>query len=382
MVSSQPRLFRVEQNSLELHQVAEVDFSGLGVKERKDIQEWVAAHPSTLGEDLLFIGKEFSGFDRTRERPDLLAVDSEGRLVVVELKRDDSGADVHWQAIKYASYLRDANEADIVGMLCDYDDIDEDQSVRRLIEHIGADDDLSLLNNDQRIILVSHRFPPEVTSAALWLNEKASRPLITCVALTPYAGADQSLHVLASTIIPVPGDAGFRVGIGDRPASEGARGTDDLRHRNRHDRVSAFLHGVAESAKELVAEEIRPDKTSRWAGGHAGWRYYHLWYARAPWGNWQPAYRIEMYPEVEDWPAQIDAEWTAWVGFVPGSGLGSLDLSSFALHEDQQQFDSGMWVEFKKCRLDDDLASRMATVLSKFVSAITPVVDDLGNESP
>ena len=29
------------------------------------------------------------------------------------------------------------------------------------------------LNNDQRIILASHRFAPEVTSAALWLNEKA-----------------------------------------------------------------------------------------------------------------------------------------------------------------------------------------------------------------
>ena len=54
----------------------------------------MAANPRILWDDLLIIGKEFSGFDRTNERLELLAVDSAGRLVVIELKRDDSGTDV------------------------------------------------------------------------------------------------------------------------------------------------------------------------------------------------------------------------------------------------------------------------------------------------
>ena len=95
----------------------------LGIRERRDIQEWVAANPSILGENLMVITKEFSGFDRTNERLDLLAVDKDGKLVVIELKRDDSGTDVHWQAIKYASYL-DRTEADsIVSMLARHEKI-------------------------------------------------------------------------------------------------------------------------------------------------------------------------------------------------------------------------------------------------------------------
>ena len=129
---------------------------------------------------MLIVGKEFSGFDRTNERLDLLAVDEDGRLVVIELKRDDTGADAHWQAIKYASYVHRANRKDIVQMLADHEDIAYEDAVSRLLQHLGADD-LNGLNNDQRIILASHRFAPEVTSAVLWLNEKApSENLITC----------------------------------------------------------------------------------------------------------------------------------------------------------------------------------------------------------
>ena len=104
-MSAEPRLFRIDPDNRESEAVTEVDFEQLGLRERRDIQEWVAANPRILGDDLLIVGKEFSGFDRTNERLDLLAVDGAGRLVVIELKRDDSGTDVHWQAIKYASYL-------------------------------------------------------------------------------------------------------------------------------------------------------------------------------------------------------------------------------------------------------------------------------------
>ena len=102
-MSHEPQLFRIKPGSRESERIKEVEFAQLGLRERRDIQEWIAANPGILGEDLLIIGKEFSGFDLTNERPDLLAVDSSGKLVVIELKRDDTGGNVHWQAIKYAS---------------------------------------------------------------------------------------------------------------------------------------------------------------------------------------------------------------------------------------------------------------------------------------
>ena len=179
-MSGEPQLFRVDPQSRESERIEEVDFARLGLKERRDIQEWVAANPGILGEDLLVIGKEFDRFDRTKERPDLLAVDSDGKLVVIELKRDDTGTDAHWQAIKYASYLRRATPEQIMGMLAVYKNVSQESSWEELVQHLGGDD-LNALNSDQRIILASHRFAPEVTSAALWLNDKAhGEDLITC----------------------------------------------------------------------------------------------------------------------------------------------------------------------------------------------------------
>ena len=124
-MGAEPQLFRINPENRESERIEEVEFASLGFQERRDIQEWVAANPGILGEGLLVIGKEFSGFDRTDERLDLLAVDADGKLVIIELKRDDTGADAHWQAIKYASYLHHATAEDIVRMLADYGELSE-----------------------------------------------------------------------------------------------------------------------------------------------------------------------------------------------------------------------------------------------------------------
>ena len=69
--------------------------------------------PAILGEELLIITSEYDRFDKTNERLDLLALDKDGNLVVIELKRDDSGKNVDLQAIKYAAYCSTLRLADI-----------------------------------------------------------------------------------------------------------------------------------------------------------------------------------------------------------------------------------------------------------------------------
>ena len=258
-MSAEPQLFRINPESRESERIEEVNFAQLGLQERRDIQEWIAANPGILGEDLLIIGKEFSGFDRTDERLDLLAVDADGKLVVIELKRDDTGADAHWQAIKYASYLHRAGADDIIRMLADHEEVSESEALNKLLQHLGADD-LDILNKDQRIILASHRFAPEVTSAALWLNEKApGEDLITCIQLTPYKDAKtDSLYIQANTIIPVPGVDDYVIGIGDspnekRPVIRRSSTMAQTSARNRNDDVTRFLRGVAERGREQLA---------------------------------------------------------------------------------------------------------------------------------
>ena len=384
-MSTDPQLFRIDPSTHESEAMTEVDFARLRLQERRDIQEWVADNPGILSEDLLIINKEFSGFDRTDERLDLLAVDKEGKLVIIELKRDDSGKDAHWQAIKYASYLHHAKKEDIIRMLADHEKVSDEDALDQLLRHLNADD-LNALNNDQRIILASHRFAREVTSAAVWLNEKApGENLMTCVQLTPYLDAEtDKLYVQANTIIPVPGIEDYLIGIGDSPTGDISvvQGTSALAQtfaRNRNDGVTRFFRGVAEQVKDGLPARISPDRQSKWAGGHPTERYYHMWYLRPLWGNWEMTYLINLHPENDDAPDT----WRAVLGFAywkrTNKDLES-KLKGLHVYDDQRVGNREIFVTRRGNALDDSFANTLADTLKRFIEAITPVVDEFEEE--
>lgn len=384
-MSGQPQLFRIDPENKQAEAIEEVDFARLGFQERRDIQEWVAANPSILGEDLLIISKEFSGFDRTAERLDLLALDPEGKVVIIELKRDDTGTDVHWQAIKYASYLQHTKEDAIIRMLADYQKVSEPEARYQIVQHLQADD-LSALNHAQRIIIASHRFAPEVTSAALWLNGNVpGHSLITCVQLIPYHDPATNTHYLqGSTIIPLPGveDYVVSVGEGTRINLGGSNSSFAVKlnqafARNKDDEVTHFLRNMGKLTVTGLPEAIRPNKTSRWAGDGSGFRYYHFWYSRPPWGNWRLSYRVNLYQETEPgyWRAGFELR-----GY-PGDAQRDFTGIEFPVECLECRIDSaGITATVGTGQLDEEFKGKIAGVVRKFVEEITPIVDDLGNE--
>lgn len=113
-------MFLVEKNTNRIKEMPPKSFSELGFTERYNLQKWIENHPNALGEELLIIQEEFSGFKGTNERFDLLAIDKEGNLVVIENKLDDSGKDVTWQAIKYASYCSTLSNDGILKIYQEY----------------------------------------------------------------------------------------------------------------------------------------------------------------------------------------------------------------------------------------------------------------------
>lgn len=74
-------MYQINTDNNELIKINPRGFKELGFKERENLQEWIAKTPSALGEELLIIQKEFDGFDDTRERLDLLALDKKGNLI-------------------------------------------------------------------------------------------------------------------------------------------------------------------------------------------------------------------------------------------------------------------------------------------------------------
>src|SRR5262245_42684241 len=96
-----------------------VSLAEAGLRERRDLQEWVIAHPEILGPDVKVVGFEFnqwqsSGGTRELDRLDVLGIDQDGRLVVAELKRDGAPDTVHMQAIKYAAMASRFTEETLV----------------------------------------------------------------------------------------------------------------------------------------------------------------------------------------------------------------------------------------------------------------------------
>lgn len=191
-------MYKVDILNKSLIELSKAKFSELGLKERFDIQEWIEKTPLILGEELLVIAKEYplsSG-----SRLDLLAIDKKANLVIIELKRDDSGIGVDWQSVKYASYCSNFTNEEIYHIYAEYLGTNEDESELKIEEFI--DEELENLNESQRIILASKEFHSDVVSAVLWLREFSID--IQCVKLEPFIDSDKNLFLNSSIIIPLP----------------------------------------------------------------------------------------------------------------------------------------------------------------------------------
>lgn len=191
-------MYKVNINDKTLTKLKPTNFSSQKLLERYDIQEWVEKNPDILGEELLIIGKEL--LMPSGSRLDLLAVDKKARLAIIELKRDDSGKDVDWQAIKYTSYCSNFLVEEIVSHFAAYLNSDEDDA-RSIIDGF-IEEDLQILNHSQRIILVSKEYHSDVISAVLWLRDYGID--IECLRLKPFIDEKGELFVQPDKIIPLP----------------------------------------------------------------------------------------------------------------------------------------------------------------------------------
>ena len=96
-------LFSLKASSLE--SIDETTFEAEGVMERTDIQAALRDRIEVLGDDLCVIAEEFGPFEDANRRIDLLCVDRKANLVVIEIKRTQSGGHMELQALRYAAMV-------------------------------------------------------------------------------------------------------------------------------------------------------------------------------------------------------------------------------------------------------------------------------------
>jgi len=214
-------MFIINKQNNEAISLERKTFKELGFTERKHLQEWISKNTNMLGERLLIIQKEFSGFDDTNERLDLLAIDENGNLVIIENKLDDTGRDVTWQALKYVSYCAGLSKIDIKDIFQRYlDSQASDENADDVIsDFLGIEDfnEAEINKGDQRIILIAASFRKEVTSTVMWLLEHNIH--IKCIRVTPYKLNDNVL-IDTEQIIPVKDAEDYLIKLANKKQEE------------------------------------------------------------------------------------------------------------------------------------------------------------------
>ena len=186
-------MYRLNKEENFLEEINETTFYENDLKERQHIEEWIRKNPEVMGEELLIIGHEYDDFENN-ERIDLLAIDKEGNLVVIEVKRDNSGNNVDFQVLKYVSYMSRRTSKEIVEIYNDYinNNLLQLDPIQEIMEFLNIDNEALLndmLNNTQRIIIIGKEFDKRVLSVCAWLYENGIN--IKCISIKPYEYKDE-----------------------------------------------------------------------------------------------------------------------------------------------------------------------------------------------
>ena len=103
----------------------------------QQLEAMIANDISILDRDLLLIGRQVrTGFDKYI---DLLAMDVEGRLVVIELKRDKTSREVVAQLLDYGSWIRTLKDEEIASIFDDYLREYKPESVKKSLDEAFAE---------------------------------------------------------------------------------------------------------------------------------------------------------------------------------------------------------------------------------------------------
>src|SRR5437763_6415215 len=157
-------IFEVTQK--EFRRIEEQEFSGSGLRERSDLQRLLRTQIDVIAEDLYILTEEFSEWDESKRRIDLLALDTNANLVVVELKRTSDGGHMELQALRYAAMVSAMTFERAVQIHAAFlVEIGEDstKAKTRLLEFLDwSEPDEEAFANDTRIILLSADFSKEL----------------------------------------------------------------------------------------------------------------------------------------------------------------------------------------------------------------------------
>lgn len=191
-------MLRIHRANKSLTRLDEATMADLTLTERHDLQELIFNSPreffAEIGLDLFVLAKELIPSQFVQDRIDLLALDTDGNAVIMELKRGNNKLQL-LQAIGYAAMISQWKPEQFQKLL-------DESSLEQLTEFLSVD--LAAINSQQRILLMAEAYDFEVLVAAEWLQTSYNVD-ITCARLSLSIDAASGAEYLScSAVFPTP----------------------------------------------------------------------------------------------------------------------------------------------------------------------------------
>ena len=221
--------------------IEDISFKQLNIKEG-DIEEFLRVNIGELlsDETLLIVGQQVKNSENGRS--DLTAIDRNGNLVLIEIKRDmedikQRKEPFEFQAIRYAaSYAKiDSPEELVDKIFAPYignykeefsigDLTNEEKATRILNEFLFQNKIQNTFNAKQRIILVASKFDNQTLSAVAWLISNGVD--ISCFEITPKKIGDNNF-LDVNKILPTISMDDYYIEIRGKSASKSSKQTSE-----------------------------------------------------------------------------------------------------------------------------------------------------------
>ncbi|MDH4078873.1 MAG: hypothetical protein OEU68_03565 [Nitrospira sp.] len=241
-------LHSIENNGI--RSLQPVTFEQVRLKERGDLQRLFRDQIEIVVEDGMVLAEEFGSWEDSSRRIDLLALDKDANLVVVELKRTDSGGHMELQALRYAAMVSTMTFAQAVEAHEEYlhqrgSSVNAREAI---LEFLGWEEEAERRFAEVvRIVLVSADFSKEITTTALWLNEQGLD--IRCVRLKPYE-MNSRVILDVQQLIPLPEAQDYTIQVGLKQRSERAP-------TNRRWNLESFIADTRKHCGDEIAQLAR-----------------------------------------------------------------------------------------------------------------------------
>ena len=252
-------LFRLHREGDDLSNAELVIARETSLEIEKHLESWLENSPWALAQDepILWIGRQTRATaEESTIFPDLIGIDSEGSLVIVELKKDRTPREVVAQLLEYATWADELSEEQIQQIaeeyfrtrgVCQGETFHD--AFRETFE-LKKEEEVPLLNQRLRLFVVAEEISPRVSSVCRFLRTTYGMD-ISCKVVSPFQTESGEMLVNIETKV---GDENIVAPKArNQPSSRNARWSGDKR----------VWEVALEAAQELTGGEATVEFTPK-----------------------------------------------------------------------------------------------------------------------